>query len=134
MQLLEWLQVETTNSYPNKKYILQRSLKEKKKLIPTCVIRNDRLNNPKNITVHNISGLSTHAIFFIQYKHFQSLFGSDPQHSDIQMSMSKNRFGKIDFNMRQRLTLTFIYCHCKTHSQRELSRSKFERQFRITWN
>ena len=31
MQLLEWLQVATTNSYPNKKYILQRSLNQEKK-------------------------------------------------------------------------------------------------------
>jgi hypothetical protein len=30
MQLLEWFQVATTNTYPNKKYLLQRSLKEKK--------------------------------------------------------------------------------------------------------
>jgi len=119
---IEWLQVATTNLYPNKKYILQRSLKEKKKLILTCVIKNDQLYVSKNVIIHNSSGLSTHVILFIQYKHFQSLFGSDSRRSDVQLSMSKNRFGKIDSNMRQRLNLTFIYWRCKKQSQQELSR------------
>ena len=78
-----------------------------------------RLQIVKNLLVHNILGIADMLDIFIHKQNLQSLQWGNPWYCDVNLAMAKNWFKHIKSHVLDRLTLSFIHCHCVANWYRE---------------